>query len=261
MRVSLAAIAIAFLLSACQTTSGQNRNLVVQKGNGGATLNVCVGDFAFDHIFTLTIERVADASNERDLDPSGAWTQTFVVSSVTAPNKHPGSMFEPGMSCKFWDFEAAPGTYAITRLRERYYDPYPRGGLLYVVLKAAAAAVRDDDEIVFLNEHNSLKSDAPVFDIRNGEVSDLGTLIFVGERTFREHPVKDPNGYWDGQTTEQVEDRRVLVRYEMPGATASDSVFRDPNGKTHPLTPQSLTVLENITLILEDFPEVGSAVQ
>ncbi|UUX51575.1 hypothetical protein NUH88_07715 [Nisaea acidiphila] len=162
--------------------------------------------------------------------------------------------------CRQWVPELAPGTYAVTSLNERLLIGNPRPGVsplvsLITTVGMAAISQAQKDQIAFADEDGKIQPSAPEFTISSGEVVYLGTIAFEADLRQRQKPVRDNAGYWDGQQTESVIDRRFYVTYAPPGAEMAE-VNSHITEALKANTSRSLAALEGRQLLLEDFPEI-----
>ncbi|MBO6560936.1 MAG: hypothetical protein JJ959_10380 [Nisaea sp.] len=247
MRSIMAAIAIALLLSACKTLGPEPvavPPLTVGPGEGAVSLKLCREGDVVDRNYLVAVSKVEDGSG------------TPVISAAPGDSRARGISFQnatflrDGRACHMWQFAATPGIYVISAIEERY-RPGPAFSLLELTTQTVIAASKRTDTVRFADSSGRLVERAPTFDIRNGEVSRLGTLIFNGQLVTFQVPVRDKTGYWDGQTSDIVHEPRISALYEapVPGETDNGAPIV---GNVSGMTLQTLAPLVGREIVLEE---------
>ncbi len=247
MRIAFLAIAATFLLTACQTIQEPVPPLNVAKGQGVASVKLCVTGDVPDRFYSATIRGVETVAAAPAASQSDSRSETISYRRY--------NFLEEGRACRMWQFAARPGLFAVTELRESYTSPYPVIGTPTMMLTAAiVAADKKDDFVSFTNASGHLTKDAPTFEIREGQVSRLGTIVFNGRFVFRQVPVIDSSGYWDGQTTEAHQEPKLSVEYQAPAENEPDN-GAPIVGNITGMSIQTLVPLLGKEIILEEPPK------
>jgi len=251
MRFSLTAVAVAFSLAACQTAKPLAPP-VLGAHEGGGLLQLCFGEFSQDRAFDVAIREFDPATRQIDrrvsdnqLETTLRYNDTKNVVFVFASHRR---------DCRFWQFSAPAGQYAITTLGEKFGKTSSGG--LESLLGAVIRATAKNDTVVFVNADGRLTEQAPTFEVRAGETVHLGTIVFIGENKTRQHPVLDADGNWDGVTTEIVQDRRLILKYN-PAGTGKLDTNAVAGAYEAALPRRALTNLVGQELVIEDFPEIA----
>ena len=219
-----------------------------RQGQGAASVKICAAGEIADRNYSVTIRRVETFAQ----GPAARLTD----SQGDAVSLRNADFVDASGACKMLQFAARPGAFAVTELRESYASLYPVIGTPTMMLTAAiVAADKKDDFVSFTNASGHLTKDAPTFEIRDGQVSRLGTIIFNGRFVFQQMPVVDKTGYWDGQTTETLQSPKLSIEYQAP-------VVNEPNndapivGSISGTNTQTLTSLLGREIVLEEPPAV-----
>ncbi|WP_323796626.1 hypothetical protein [Nisaea sp.] len=263
MRAFSMALAFAVLLSGCQTTKPLGP-LALQDGYGSGLLQLCFGLNSAERNFTLTAQEIDPASRTLAFGPASHRLEKTLRLHETRDVNGGAFLAKNRRHCTFWQFEAPAGEYAIVKVGERLSTAGSAGSaggsLLGAALGAAIAvaiiATAKNDEVVFVRADGSLKNDTPTFEIQPGETTHLGTIMYDGEQEPREQPRLDPNGYWDGQSTDTVKVTRLILAY-FPAGSVPDTTKAIAGKYEANLPRQTISHLTGRTVIIEDFPEVA----
>ncbi|WP_193183723.1 hypothetical protein [Nisaea sediminum] len=247
LRSTVPVVAIALLLSACQTLGPEPvavPPLTVGPGEGAASIKLCREGEVFDRLYTVTISKVENGSGMPAVSsvPGDSRAETATYEDATS--------LKDGYACHMWQFAAAPGTYTIHELKESFRTGQAFG-IYGLVGTAMIVASKKNDTVSFATASGHLGPNAPTFEIRDGEVSRLGTLTFHGRFVYLQIPVRDKTGYWDGQSTDVVQEPRLSVKCEAPvpgGLDDSAPIVGNVNGTTL----QTLTSLVGREIVLEE---------
>lgn len=247
MRSFSIGIALAFLLSACKTLGPEPIGvppLTVGPGEGAASFKLCREGDVVDRNYLLAVSKVEDVAGARMISSAPDDSRARAISFQNA------TVLKDGRACHMWQFAAIPGTYVISTLQERY-RPGPAFSLLQLTTQAVISASKRTDTVRFSDSSGRLEERAPTFEIRNGEISRLGTIIFNGQLVTFQVPVRDKTGYWDGQTTDIVHEPRISVVYEAPGPGEPDN-GAPIVGNVSGTTLQTLFPLVGREIVLEE---------
>lgn len=254
MRAFSMALAFAVLLSGCQTTKPLGP-LALKDGFGSGLLQLCFGLNSAGRDFTLTAQEIDPASRMLAFGPASHRLEKTLRLHETRDVNGGAFLAKDRRHCTFWQFEAPAGEYAIVKVGERLSTAGSAGGsLLGAAIAVAIIATAKNDEVVFVRADGSLKNDTPTFEIRPGETTHLGTIMYDGEQEPREQPRLDPNGYWDGQSTDTVDVTRLILAY-FPAGSVPDTTKAIAGKYEASLPRQTISHLTGRTVIIEDFPE------
>ncbi|WP_193183721.1 hypothetical protein [Nisaea sediminum] len=258
MHTKIAAFALALSLTGCQTTKPLEP-LAFGKQEGGALLQLCFGDYSQDRAFDLALGKIDPATGRLANEPPGHRIEKTLELRETQTVAFAIASYR--RECMFWQFSATAGKYAFTKFGERLdgrgqqVSTSPLAEGLGSLLGAIIRKTAKNDTIVFVGSDGTVTDDTPTFEIKAGETTHLGTIVFIGEKKSRQHPVADKDGYWDGVTTETVRDLRLIVRYHPAGTGEIDTkAITGPYESRLPR--QTISALVGRDLLLEDFPAI-----
>lgn len=187
MRSIMAAIAIAFLLSGCLTTRPapvpvKAPPVFITSGNGAGSLKIC---FAMEQpgvLLGVSIDRITDDGKATNLEPYLAAPITTLFDGRNA------EYFKSGNPCKVWRFQSAPGRFAVRDIRWK--------SIMATVIYSGGHVTRipPDPKIYvtrFVDSRGAITSKTPTFEIREGEVTRLGTITFKQRDGYRDEHDKE----------------------------------------------------------------------
>ncbi|MEQ8332062.1 hypothetical protein [Nisaea sp.] len=257
MQRTILMTALGLLVSACQTTYTPPPPIQIAPGKGLAALNLCVEPTVKDYSFSVSLAPLAaDGRHIADAPASGRQTET--ISFESEFRRQSKQRFE--RVCRLWDVELEPGRYTVSEFSGQYavsgtdvaVDP-----LFMLIIKLGAAAVSGANKTVvtFTGSDGALAPDAPVFEVSESGVAYLGEMVFKANTRVRDVPVREANGYWDGQSTDRITELQIVADYAEPGSEIKQHAERLSLG-TYSSDPIALSGMTGKTFLLEDFPEI-----
>ncbi|MBO6560946.1 MAG: hypothetical protein JJ959_10430 [Nisaea sp.] len=256
-RAFLMTAALGLFTAACQTVPEPLPPIQIAPGKGVAALNLCVEPTVTDYSFSISLAPVT-ADGQRIVEAPASVKQTTTISFESEFRRQAKQKFE--RVCRLWDLELDPGRYTVADFSGQYavsgtdvaVDP-----LFLLIIKMGAAAVSEAKKkvITFTGSDGILAAEAPVFEVNEAEVAYLGEMIFRANTRVRDIPVREANGYWDGQSTDRITELQVVADYSEPGAEIRNHAERLSLG-TYSSEPFALAGMTGKTFLLEDFPEI-----
>lgn len=240
MRKTILTIAATVMLVSCQTTSNHEPIVVpplnVAKGNGAVSIKICFDGPYRGILLSPAIQKVDPEKNR--IARSAATAKLFREDV----NPAAATFFEKGEPCRMWQFQAAPGLYALTEVGYKITARPTTLGIPALMLVEALKNPNYGIQLArFVDELGHVIDKTPIFKVNDGVITRLGSL------TYRQHygsiqvPVKDSSGNWDGQTTDIVPNITHYLDYQAPrpdepdnGAPITGNVS---DNSLQPLTP------------------------
>ncbi|WP_193183719.1 hypothetical protein [Nisaea sediminum] len=216
----MAVIAIALLLSGCLTARepAPAQSIRVSDGNGAVSLNLCFFTDAPGTPFSVQVHRVSDDGSRivRDL--------TVAPEIRTEFDSRNFEFYESGKPCRTWRFQAPPGRYAVGSVGWRSTVSY-----MYMS-HGRVTKIQPPDRTNYitslLRQREYIAKHTPIFEIRKGEVTRLGSMTFA-QRTGRiERPVENNTGTNNDSSTDIFLTLRNVIEYRAP---APDLSANDPH--------------------------------
>ncbi len=224
MRKILQAIAALVLLTSCQTTIPDRKPIPIQplnvaKSNGAVSLKLCFGKPFVATLLSTSVHRISPKQNRiaRSAIEGKHFRSVLSLEDMT--------FAERGRACKMWQFQTRPGIYAITEVGSKIK------GASSADLSLGLRLIYNPENkwshgfrlTRFVDEFGAVQENTPIFEVRDGEITRLGTLTFDTHEGFRHVPIKDSAGNWDGVTTNMVADNTEFLKYEEPSPTEPDN--------------------------------------
>lgn len=257
MKRTILITALGLLVSACQTTYTPPPPIQIPTGKGLAALNLCVEPTVKDYSFSVSLAPLA-ADGQHIIDAPATESPTATISFESEFRRQAKQRFE--RVCRLWDIELEPGRYTVSEFSGQYsvsgtdvaVDP-----LFLLIIKLGAAAVSEANKTVvtFTESDGVLAANAPIFEVRESDVAYLGEMVFKANTRVREVPVREANGYWDGQTTDRVTELQIVANYSEPGSEIKLHAERLSLG-TYSSEPIALSGMIGKTFLLKNFPEI-----
>lgn len=258
MKRTILMAALGLLVSACQTTYTPPPPIQIAPGKGMAALNLCVEPTVKDYSFSVTLAPLAE-DGRHIADTPATERQTATISFESEFRRQTKQRLE--RVCRLWDAELEPGRYTVSEFSGQYsvsgtdvaVDP-----LFMLIIKLGAAAVSEANKTVvtFTESDGRLATDAPVFEVRESGVAYLGEMLFKANTRVRDVPVREANGYWDGQSTDRIVELQIVADYSEPGSEIKQHAERLNLG-TYSSDPIALSGMTGKTFLLADFPEIN----
>ena len=255
MRAVFAAITAAAFLTGCKTLGPEPVSvppLIVSTGEGAASFKLCRSGEVIDRLYLVTVSKIDSSSGMPMVSSALRDSRAQPVSFKNA------TFLKDGRACHMWRFAAEPGTYMISGLQERF-RPGPAIDVIGLMTQAVIATSKKTDTVRFSDRSDRVEEGAPTFEIREGEVSSLGTITFDGSFVHFHVPVRDHTGFWDGQSTDVVQEPKLTVSYLPPVEGESDN-GAPITGNVNRTTYQTLAPLVGREIVLEE-PDMSKAVK
>lgn len=203
MRNIILGVVLAFSISACVTTP-EEAPLELTQGNGAAAMDFTVTAVGIDNLFVMKLSAINPVTNRI------AEKQPEQLELI--PIRYAAKALQTDFQLMVR--ELPPGEYIIEEIG---IDPNQGSKPLLLALLSEVAVMANSERLYrtakFTDASRSVLHNAPRFTIKAGVVTYLGNMIFAANTKRLEVPRKDPNGYWDGQSTDLVWDAEVFTTY------------------------------------------------
>lgn len=246
MKFGISSLLVTFILLGCVTVK-EEAPIVLTENRGAVAFDASMFPIVADHNFA--VQFIA-------LDPStGLALESQPEELKFISFRH--DQRTQGPSIQLIVRELPPGDYAVALIDARASSSSSGLGSFGLISLIATATIEgaqgaDKSGVRFVSSNGIPTENAPKFNIHSNTVTYIGNLVFNANYEQHQVPKLDPDGSWDGQSTDIVPDKQVFMFYDMSPKRLSRHAQR-LNAAIYQSEAQILTPLLGEKFIVKDF--------